>query len=159
MVRGSPHDAYEQTFARTQTGAQVSDDSAPDCTNGSVVSLRAGSVAQKNKPSTMFSSKVQSNDLLMEGTAWLFWTMRHSNGYSTPDSRSSVAKQRNETTRSKDEDMRKLESSQSKENRTWWAYFLKKSCKPRDFNWFFKIHLSGSHHTSVFIFRHLCLLR
>jgi len=60
--------------------------------------------------------------------------MRHSNGYSTPDSRSSVAKQRNETTRSKDEDMRKLESSQSKENRTWWAYFLKKSCKPRDFN-------------------------
>ena len=41
------------------------------------------SVAQKNKPSTTLSSNVQSIDLLMDCTAWRFWTMRQSNGCST----------------------------------------------------------------------------
>ena len=48
------------------------------------------SVAQKNKPSTMLSSNVQSIDLLMDCTAWRFWTMRLSNGCSALDPKSSA---------------------------------------------------------------------
>jgi len=55
--------------------------------------LRPVSVAQKNKPSTMLSSSVQSIDLPVYCMAWLFWTMRESNGCSTPAPRSSAAKQ------------------------------------------------------------------
>ena len=43
--------------------APVSDVSAPACTNGVWPPLRPVSVAQKNKPSTMLSSNVQSIDL------------------------------------------------------------------------------------------------
>ena len=50
----------------------------------------ASSAAQKNKPSTML---VQSIDLLMDCTAWRFWTMRQATGCSTPAPRSSAAKQ------------------------------------------------------------------
>ena len=51
--------------------------------------LRPVSVAQKNKPSTMLSSNVQS----MDCTAWRLWTMRQPNGCSTPAPKSSAAKQ------------------------------------------------------------------
>ena len=44
--------------------------------------IRPMSVAQKNKPSTMLSSNVQSIDLLMECMAWRFWKMRQWNGCS-----------------------------------------------------------------------------
>jgi len=50
-------------------------------------------VAQKNKPSTMLSSNVQPIDLLMDCMAWRLWTMRQSNGCSTPAPRSGAAKQ------------------------------------------------------------------
>jgi len=46
------------------------------------------SVAQKNKPSTMLSSNVQSINLLMDRTAWQFRTMRQQNGCSTSAPRS-----------------------------------------------------------------------
>ena len=46
--------------------APVSDVSAPACTNGVWPPLRPVSVAQKNKPSTMLSSNVQSIDLSMD---------------------------------------------------------------------------------------------
>ena len=52
----------------------------------------AACVAQKST-STMLSSNVQSNDLLMDCTGWQFWTMRQSNGCSTLAPRSSAAKQ------------------------------------------------------------------
>jgi len=55
--------------------------------------LRTVSVAQKNEPSTMLSTNVQSIDLPMNCTALRFWTMRQSNGCSTPAPRSSAAKQ------------------------------------------------------------------
>jgi len=51
------------------------------------------SVAQKNKPSTMLSSNVQSIDLPMDCMAWRFRMMRQSNGCSTPAPRSSAVKQ------------------------------------------------------------------
>ena len=51
------------------------------------------SVAQKNKPSTMLSSNVQFIDPLIDSTAWRFWTMRQSNGCSTPAARSNEVKQ------------------------------------------------------------------
>ena len=51
------------------------------------------SVAQKNKPTTMLPSSVQSIDLPMDCTAWRFWTMRWPNGCSTPAPKSSAAKQ------------------------------------------------------------------
>ena len=73
--------------------APVSDVSAPACTNGVWPHLWHVSVAQKNKPSTMLSSDVQSIDLLMDCTAWRLWTMWQSNGYSTPVPRSSAAKE------------------------------------------------------------------
>jgi len=49
--------------------ATVSDVSAPACTNGVLPPLQPVSVAQKNKPSTMSSSKVQSIDLPTDCTA------------------------------------------------------------------------------------------
>jgi len=49
--------------------ALVSDVSAPACTNVVWPPLRPVSVAQKNKPSTMSSSNVQSIDLPMDCTA------------------------------------------------------------------------------------------
>jgi len=51
------------------------------------------SVAQKNIPSTMLSSNVQSIDLPMDCMAWRFWTMKQLNGCSTPAPRSSAAEQ------------------------------------------------------------------
>jgi len=71
--------------------APVSDVSAPACTNGVWPPLRPVSLVQKNKPSTMLSSNVQSIDLPTDCTAWRFWTTRQSNGCST--SASSAAKQ------------------------------------------------------------------
>ena len=55
--------------------------------------LRPVSVAQRNKPSIMLSSNVQSIDLRMDCMAWRFWTMGQPNGCSTPAPRSSWAKQ------------------------------------------------------------------
>jgi len=72
--------------------AAILDVAAPACTNGVWPPLRPVSVAQKNKPSTMSSSSVQSIDLPMDCTA-RFWAMRRPNGCSTPAPRSSVAKQ------------------------------------------------------------------
>jgi len=73
--------------------APVLDVSAPVCTNGAWPPLRPVSVAQKNKPSAMLFSNVQPIDLSMDCIAWQFWTMRQSNGCSTPAPRSSVTKQ------------------------------------------------------------------
>ena len=73
--------------------APVSDVSAPARTNGVWPPLRPVSVAQKNKPSTMLSSNVQSIDLPIDCMAWRFWTMRQSNGCSTPAPRFSATKQ------------------------------------------------------------------
>ena len=70
--------------------AQVSDVSAPDCRNGVWPLLRPVSVAQKNKPSTMLSSDVQSIDLLMDCMAWRFWMMWQVISSSTPAPRSSA---------------------------------------------------------------------
>jgi len=76
--------------------------STPTCTDGVWPPLHPVSVAQKNKPLTMLSSNVQSIDLLMDCSAWLFWKMRQSNGCSTPAPRSGVAKQFTAMTRSKE---------------------------------------------------------
>ena len=73
--------------------ALVSDVSAPAHTNGTWPPLRPVTVAQKNKPSTMLSSNVQSIDLPMDCMAWRFWTMKQPNGCSTPAPRFSAAKQ------------------------------------------------------------------
>jgi len=67
--------------------------SAAVCTNAVWPPLWHVSVAQKNKPSNMSSSNVQSIDLPMDCTAWWFWTMRQPNGYSTSAPRSNAAKQ------------------------------------------------------------------
>jgi len=78
------------TLAPTHPGitlpasASVTGASAPVCRNGIWPSLRFVSVTQKNKPLTMLSSNVQPVDLLMDCTAWRLWTMRQSNGCSTP---------------------------------------------------------------------------
>ena len=64
-----------------------------DWGNGVCPPLRPMSVAQKNKPSTMLSSKVQPIDLVMYCNAWRFWTMRQSNGCSTSAPGSGAAKQ------------------------------------------------------------------
>jgi len=88
--------SQEQRRSGLTASAPVSDVSAPACTNGLGVwhPLRSVSVAQKNKPSTMSSSNVQSTDLLTDCTAWRFWTMRQlKNGCSTPAPRSSATKQ------------------------------------------------------------------
>ena len=55
--------------------------------------LRPVSVAQKNKPSTTLSSKVQSIDLPMNCMAGRFWMMKQPNCCSTSAQRSSAAKQ------------------------------------------------------------------
>jgi len=47
--------------------------------------LRIVSVAQKNRPSTMFSFIVQSIDLFMDHMAWRFWMTEKSNGNTCPD--------------------------------------------------------------------------
>jgi len=78
--------------------------SAPACTNGVGPPLQPVSVVQKNKPSTMLSSNVQSIDLPVNCMAWWFWMMRQSNGCSTPALRPSVAKQVVSTTSSKEEE-------------------------------------------------------
>ena len=83
----------EELGSRLTTSAPVSDVSAPACANGVWPPLRPMSVAQKNKPSTMLFSKVQSIDLPMDCMAWRCWTMRQLNGCSTPAPRSSAAKQ------------------------------------------------------------------
>ena len=75
------------------TSAPVSDVSAPASTNRVWPPLRPVSVVQKNKPSTMSSSNVQSIDLPMDYTAWRFWTVIQPNGCSTPPPKSSAAKQ------------------------------------------------------------------
>jgi len=67
--------------------------STPAGTNGVWPPLRPVNVAKKNKSSTMLSSNVQSTDLLMDCTAWRFWSMRQSNVCSTPAPKSSAAKQ------------------------------------------------------------------
>ena len=59
-------------------------------TNGVWPPLRPVSVAQKNKPSTMLSSNVQSIDFFMDCTAWQSWLMRQSNGCATPVTRDLV---------------------------------------------------------------------
>jgi len=79
-VGGQPHKTPGSGWTAS---AQVSDVSAPACTNGVWPPLRPVSVAQ-NKPSTMSSSTVQSNDPPTDYTAWQFWTMRQPNGCSTP---------------------------------------------------------------------------
>jgi len=55
--------------------ARVSGVTAHVCTNGVWLPLWPVSVAQKNKPSIMLSSNVQSIELRMDCTAWRFWTM------------------------------------------------------------------------------------
>ena len=86
----------EQRGSNLTASAQVWDASPPVRTNGLWPLARPVSVAQKNKPSTMLSSNVPPTDLIMywrDCTAWQFWTMRQSNGFSTPAPRSSAAKQ------------------------------------------------------------------
>ena len=85
--------SQEEPGSDSTASAPVSDVSTPACTNGVCPPLRPVSVAQKNKPSAMLSSNVQSVDLLMDCMAWRFWAMRQSNGCSTPAPRSSAAKQ------------------------------------------------------------------
>ena len=85
--------SQEELGSGLTASAPVSDVSAPACTNGVWPPLRPVSVAQKNKPSTMCSSTVQSIDLPMDCTPWRFWTMRQLNGCSTPAPKSSAAKQ------------------------------------------------------------------
>jgi len=85
--------SQEESGSSLTAPAPVSGVSAPVSTNEVWLPLRPVSVAQKNKPSTMLSSNVQSIDLLMDCTAWRFWTMRLSNGCSSSAPRSSAAKQ------------------------------------------------------------------
>ena len=86
-----PPPSQEEPGSGLTASAPVSDVSAPAYTNRVWPPLRPVSVAQKNKPSTMLSSNVQSIDLLMDCIAWWFWTMRQSNGCSAPAPRSSQA--------------------------------------------------------------------
>jgi len=85
--------SQEEPGSGLTASALVSDVSTPTCTHGVWPPLPSVSVAQKNQPSTMLSSNVQSIDHLMDCTAWRFWTMRQSNGCSTPAPRSRAAKQ------------------------------------------------------------------
>ena len=61
-------------LSQEQRRSAVSDVSALACTNGVWPPLRPVSVAQKNKPSAMLSSNVQSICLLMDYMAWRFRT-------------------------------------------------------------------------------------
>ena len=94
----------EQRGSGLTASAPLSDVSTPACRNGIWLLQRLVSVAQI-RPLTMLYSTVQSIDLLMDCMAWRFWTMRQLNGCSTPASRSSAAKQRNERTGSNDEEV------------------------------------------------------
>jgi len=76
--------SQEQRGSGLTASTPVSDVSSPACTNGVWPPLQPVSVAQKNKPSTMSSSNIQSIDLLMDCTAWRFWSMRQSNSCPTP---------------------------------------------------------------------------
>ena len=87
----SERPSQEQPGSSLIAYAPLSDVSAPACTNGVWPPLRPVSVAQKNKPSTILSSNVQSIGLLMDCMAWRFRTMRKSNGCSTSAPRSSAA--------------------------------------------------------------------
>ena len=58
--------SQEEPGSGSTASALVSDVSAPACTNGVFPPLQPVSVAQKNKPSIMLSSNVQSIDLLMD---------------------------------------------------------------------------------------------
>jgi len=66
----------EEPGSGLTASAPVSDVSAPACTNGVWPPLRPVSVAQKNKPSTMSSSNVQSKLPVLddETTEWLLNT-------------------------------------------------------------------------------------
>ena len=99
----------EQPGSGSTAFVPVSDLSAPACTNRvwPWLPLQPVNVAQKNKPSTMSSSNVQSIDLPMDCTAWRFWMMRQPNGCSTPVPRSSAAKWM-VTSRSNDEESMSL---------------------------------------------------
>jgi len=59
----------EEPGSGLTASAPVSGVSSPVCTNGVWLALRPVSVEQKNKPSTMLSSNVQSIDLFMNCTA------------------------------------------------------------------------------------------
>ena len=76
--------SQEEPESGLTTSAPESDVFALACTNGVWPPLRPVSVAQKNKPSTMLSSNVQSIDLPKDCTTWRFWTMKPPNGCSTP---------------------------------------------------------------------------
>ena len=95
--------SQEQPGSELTASAPLSDVSAPACINGVWPPLRPVSVAQKNKPSTMLSSNVQPIDLLMDCTAWRFWTMKQSS-CSTPAPRSSATKHWIERTGSNDDE-------------------------------------------------------
>ena len=84
--------SQEEPGSGLAASAAVLDVSAPACANGVWPSLWPVSVAQKNKPSTMLSSNVQSINL-MDCTAWQIWMVRQSHGCSTPAPRSCAAKQ------------------------------------------------------------------
>jgi len=90
LPRGDPH---EEPVSDLTASASASGVSSHVCTNGVWPPMRPVSVAQKNKPSTMLSFNVQAIDLRMECMAWRFWTMRQSNGCSTPDPRSRAVRQ------------------------------------------------------------------
>ena len=85
--------SQEEPGSGLTASAPVSDVFAPACTNGAWPPLRPVRVAQKNKPSAMLSSNVQSIDLPMDCTTWRFWTMRQPNGCSTPAPKSGAVKQ------------------------------------------------------------------
>ena len=85
--------SQEEPGSGSIASAPVSNVSAPAFTNGVWPPLRHVSVAQRNKPLTMLSSNVQSTDLLIDCMAWRLWTMRQSNGCSTPAPKSSAVKQ------------------------------------------------------------------
>ena len=72
----------EQRGSSLSASAPESDISSPACTTGVLRPLRPVNVVQKNKPSTMLYSNVQSIDPLMDCTAWRFWMMRQSNSCS-----------------------------------------------------------------------------
>jgi len=85
--------SQEEPGSGSFASAPMSDVSAPVCTNGAWPPLRPLSVAQKNKPSIMLSSNIQPINLPMDCMDWRLWTMRQSNGCSTPAPRSCVTKQ------------------------------------------------------------------
>ena len=76
----------------------------------------------------MLSSIIQSIDLLMDCTAWRFWTMRQSIGCSTPASRSSTAKQWFEELTQK---MNKKSTSETFNTSLW-----RRKTKPASVNYF-----------------------